>query len=238
MMPVLVKWHPQVNPISDQPCASGLNSCVKTGRNLWASSLKTARIPSKAGRCCSNMAGSAVLVKAGSPALPIPRPLVTGSGSGSSLADTRPGKASALWQQILCGTKMLTWRLSLPICLILMEGGCMVKSVSALHGHMKKGRYGSTGKPGVCIEEVSVASLIQISSWPDTVPDTEKVAAKSAGLRAAPGPGQVRIGKKSNLLRIEPLKWWVISDHVEIALPSVVAEKGMVLDLASSRTWL
>ena len=114
----------------------------------------------------------------------------------------------------------------------------MVKSVSALHGHMKKGRYWAAGKAGVIIKEVAVASLIQISSWPDTVADTEKVAAKSAGLGTAPGPGRIKIGKKGNLLRIEPLKWWVISDHGEIALPSVVAEKGMVLDLASSRTWL
>jgi len=119
-----------------------------------------------------------------------------------------------------------------------MEGGCMAKSVSALHGHMKKGRYGAAGKAGVIIKEVAVTSLIQISSWPDSVPDNEKVAAKSAGLRAAPGPGKVKRGKKSDLLRIEPLKWWVISDHGEITLPSVAAEKGMVLDLSSSKTWL
>ena len=114
----------------------------------------------------------------------------------------------------------------------------MIKSISALHGHMKKGRYGATGKPGICIEEVIVASLIQISSWPDTIHEIEKVAAKLSGINFAPGPGQVKRGKRSNLLRIEPLKWWVITDHSEIAHPSVAVEKGIMLDLTSSRTWL
>ena len=114
----------------------------------------------------------------------------------------------------------------------------MARSVSSLHGHMNKGRYGAPGKAGVIIEEVAVASHIQISSWPNTTQDIEKVAAKSAGFSTAPGPGKVKRGKTSDLLRIEPLKWWLISNNKEITLPSVSAEKGMVLDLGSSKTLL
>ena len=114
----------------------------------------------------------------------------------------------------------------------------MAKSVSSLHGSMNKGRYGVAGKAGVVIEEVEVVSHIQISSWPDTTPDIERAVAKSAGLSRAPGPGMVNRGKKSDLLRIEPLKWWIIPDHAEISLPPLPAEKGMVLDLSSSKTWL
>ena len=114
----------------------------------------------------------------------------------------------------------------------------MARSVSSLHGHMNKGRYGAPGKAGVIIEEVAIASHIQISSWPNTIKDIERVTAKSAGFSTAPGPGKVKRGKKSNLLRIEPLKWWLISKNEQITLPSISAEKGMVLDLGSSKTWL
>ena len=114
----------------------------------------------------------------------------------------------------------------------------MARSVSSLHGHMNKGRYGKPGKAGIVIEEVAVASFIQISSWPNTIQDIERATAKSAGLSTAPGPGKVKRGKISNLLRIEPLKWWLISNKEEITLPSFSAEKGMVLDLGSSKTWL
>ena len=114
----------------------------------------------------------------------------------------------------------------------------MARSVSALHRHMNNGRYGAPGKAGVIIEEVVVASHIQISSWPNTIKDIERAAAKSVGFSTTPGPGKVTRGKTSNLLRIEPLKWWLISNNEEITLPSVSAEKGMVLDLGSSKTWL
>ena len=114
----------------------------------------------------------------------------------------------------------------------------MARSVSSLHGHMNKGRYGKPGKAGIVIEEVAVASFIQISSWPNTIQDIERATAKSAGLSTTPGPGKVKRGKISNLLRIEPLKWWLISNKEEITLPSFSAEKGMVLDLGSSKTWL
>jgi len=114
----------------------------------------------------------------------------------------------------------------------------MANKVSALHGHLKPGRYGATGTPGIILKEVPVISLMQFSAWPDAVSEAGKMAARSAGQRIYPGPGQVKRGKKGALLRIEPLKWWFISDHEEIAPPSMPADVGMVLDLADARTWL
>ncbi|XDZ66988.1 sarcosine oxidase subunit gamma [Alphaproteobacteria bacterium LSUCC0684] len=114
----------------------------------------------------------------------------------------------------------------------------MAKTVSALHGHMKKGRYGASGTPGVIIEEVRVATLVQLAAWPETHSEAGKLAARMAGVRAAPGRGKVKRSKKGELLSIDPLKWWVISDHEEISAPSVPVKTGMVLDLSDARTWL
>jgi heterotetrameric sarcosine oxidase gamma subunit len=40
------------------------------------------------------------------------------------------------------------------------------------------------------------------------------------------------------LLRVEPLKWWVISERENMHLPDIDRQLGTVLDLSHSRTWL
>lgn len=114
----------------------------------------------------------------------------------------------------------------------------MAKSISALHGHMKKGRYGAPGKPGVSIKDVPVVSMVQFSAWPDTVSEFAKIVSRSSGLRSVPAPGQIKSGKSGSLLRVEPLKWWFLSDNTAPSLKPVSSDIGVVLDLSSSRNWL
>ena len=58
---------------------------------------------------------------------------------------------------------------------------------------------------------------------------------KGGGVDAAPGPGASATGPGGTLLRIEPLKWLLISED-EIDAPALDAADGTVLELSHART--
>jgi heterotetrameric sarcosine oxidase gamma subunit len=111
----------------------------------------------------------------------------------------------------------------------------MVDRISALAGHYKTGKSGLLGdndQAGVILEDVKDLVLHQIAAWPDTVDVVGKLAAKAASSKTAPGPCKSEVGKQAALLRIEPLKWWLVGAEA----PEVDAEQGATLDLSHSRT--
>lgn len=111
----------------------------------------------------------------------------------------------------------------------------MVDRISALAGHYKTGKFGLLGegdKPGVILEEVKDLVLHQIAAWPDTLDAVAKQAARAAGCETAPGPCKAEVSKLAALLRIEPLKWWLLGAEA----PEVDAGQGARLDLSHSRT--
>jgi len=114
----------------------------------------------------------------------------------------------------------------------------MVERVSALNGHYRTGRLGDAGTCGVTLLENKNLSLIQLAAWPDTLNIVSVKAAQMVGVGQAPGPGRAEITPNGSLMRIEPLKWWLVgaAEHV---LPSVMpANQGAVLNLSHSRVWL
>lgn len=114
----------------------------------------------------------------------------------------------------------------------------MAELMSALRGHLSAGRFGLEGTAGVTLSEIHPFSLTQISAWPDSLQAAEQEAARLAGCNAAPAPGQAHESAAGTLLRVEPLKWWLIGRDTPTDLPSLAAETGAVLDLSSSRTWI
>ena len=111
----------------------------------------------------------------------------------------------------------------------------MVDRISALAGHYKTGKFGLLGdgeKAGVILEDVKDLVLHQIAAWPDTIDAVGQQAAKAAGSQSAPGPCKAEAGKAGTLLRIEPLKWWLLGAEA----PEVEAEQGATLDISHSRT--
>lgn len=74
-------------------------------------------------------------------------------------------------------------------------------------------------------------SLWQVAAWPDTFEAIETDLAKACGC-AAPGPGKaVRTGDGRLLIRIEPLKWWIIgADGADCPLMPE-ADAGAWLDM-------
>lgn len=92
--------------------------------------------------------------------------------------------------------------------------------VSALTGHYKPGRFEADGVCGVTLAEVPGLCLQQMAAWPDTL--------QAVGKRAAE---QVAQHEQATLLRIEPLKWWLVG----CGTAELSAEQGTALDLSHSR---
>jgi heterotetrameric sarcosine oxidase gamma subunit len=105
-----------------------------------------------------------------------------------------------------------------------------------MKSHLAPGRTGLSGAAGVRICEIRPFTLIQFAAWPDALAQTGAETAKAAGAKAAPGPGQAATGTGGTLLRVEPLKWWLVGGTVGVT--SLAAETGAMLDLSQSRTRL
>lgn len=110
----------------------------------------------------------------------------------------------------------------------------MASRVSALAGHYPRGRLGAAGEPGVVLREVPDLRLSQVAAWPDTLTAVGARAASAVGAAGPGGPGKAVTGAGGALLRIEPLKWWLVGGTA----PVLAAQEGAVLDLSHSRTWL
>lgn len=112
--------------------------------------------------------------------------------------------------------------------------------LSALEGHATPGRFGATGKAdangeaGVVLCEMRGLTLHQVAAWPETLAAVGAKAAEAVGALAAPGPGAATLGQEAALLRIEPLKFWIVG----AAAPALAPDEGATLDLSHSRTHL
>ena len=108
----------------------------------------------------------------------------------------------------------------------------MVDRVSALAGHYQPGHHGGPQRTGVVLEEVPGLVLHQVAAWQDSIAAVGARLAKSIGADEAAGPGTSTTGNKGSMLRIEPLKWWLVG----IEAPGLKPEQGVILDLSHSRT--
>ena len=110
----------------------------------------------------------------------------------------------------------------------------MVERLSALRGYYKTGIFGKKEKVGIVMSEIQDLILYQVAAWPNTLDKVGTEIAQSLGLNKYPGPNRAIEGNQLSLLRIEPLKWWIIGGEV-VELSS---EEGSILDLSHSRTHL
>ena len=113
----------------------------------------------------------------------------------------------------------------------------MVERASALEGHNAPRQFGliGSGGPGIYLSERQIASAWLVAAWPQRLAATGATVAMAAGVSAAPGPGASATGPGGTLLRVEPLKWLLISEH-EITDPPLDATDGTVLELNHART--
>jgi len=115
----------------------------------------------------------------------------------------------------------------------------MADQVTALRAYHDLGeKAGRPGPAGVTLREVSGFSLTQIACWPETLTEVGAMAAQVAECTEAPVPGQLASGAQGMLLRVEPLKWWLIREADRQPIADMAAEVGAALDLSSARTWV
>ncbi|WP_027255848.1 sarcosine oxidase subunit gamma [Leisingera aquimarina] len=115
----------------------------------------------------------------------------------------------------------------------------MANPISALQAVRRTGRFSTAATPRVTIEEITDFGLLQFAAWADALAETGAEAARVAGCSACPSPGQSVRGVNGTLLRVEPLKWWlVVPAGAKTPAPDLGPETGAVLDLLQSRCWL
>jgi len=90
----------------------------------------------------------------------------------------------------------------------------------------------------ISMEEVHPFSLVQIAAWPDTIATVAAFGAKLAGCKRAPRASQAVAGQHGTLLRIEPLKWWAISDRLLGDDLDLASDTGAILELSDTYTWI
>lgn len=110
----------------------------------------------------------------------------------------------------------------------------MVDRVSALAGHNQPGHQGDPANTGVILREVPNLLLQQVAGWQGTMDEVGNRLAQAIGAKAVAGPLGSVSGDKGAMLRIEPMKWWLVG----IAAPEFEADKAVTLDLSHSRTRL
>ena len=118
----------------------------------------------------------------------------------------------------------------------------MVERISALNGHYSKGISGKDNRSGIKINESKNLSLLQISTWSNTLDTVGVKISKHLDLQDYPGPNKAIANEKVGLLRTEPTKWWIvgqeelISHNLSDVANLINDEEGNVLALSSSRT--
>jgi len=122
--------------------------------------------------------------------------------------------------------------------------------ISAIQDQLKQAdKHSIAADANLTIKVVTDFSLIQLAAWADTLSKTEHTATQIAGAAQAPGFGSASVGDNASLLRVEPLKYWMIfannsaddkrhAENVVSELSELQAETTCVLDLSHSRTWL
>ena len=114
----------------------------------------------------------------------------------------------------------------------------MADVASPLDDHFTA-RSGVSAEAQVTFADVKDFRLFLLAAWPQTVSKVGAIGAEATGVSNAPGPGEAVSGDKGTLMRIEPLKWWLIAeDHDAIIPPDIPPAEGSFLDLSHSRTWL
>ena len=108
----------------------------------------------------------------------------------------------------------------------------MVDRISALAGHKPSGHQGDPANTGVILREPSGLVLHQVAAWQDSVDAVGKSLAKLIGAKSVAGPCSSVTGSEGAMLRIEPMKWWLVG----VAAPAFDAEQAVTLDLSHSRT--
>lgn len=108
----------------------------------------------------------------------------------------------------------------------------MVKRISALITNYKTGSVKVNKKITLTFQEIRDLDIKQIAAWPLTIESVDLKLANIINATNAPGFNQVMSNNNKHILRMDPLKWWVIGEeNIEIS-----SDEGAIIDLSHAFT--
>ena len=110
----------------------------------------------------------------------------------------------------------------------------MVDRSSALETNFPIGKNNYDAKVQLQFKEIKDLQILQVATWPDTLAEVGKKITNHLNLLEEPFLNKANSNKSSILMRIEPLKWWIINSD----LPILSTDEGTTLDLSHSYTCL
>ena len=110
----------------------------------------------------------------------------------------------------------------------------MLKKFSALDSNYKIIKKETNDNLGLIFRKKNNLQLMQVAAWPNTIEKIGLDVANYLNLPTVAEPNKVIGTEKVAMMRIEPLKWWVLGSD----LPLLSTEEGTTLDLSHSFTVL
>ena len=110
----------------------------------------------------------------------------------------------------------------------------MARRISAINRINPKKILNDEGYCGLSIIENKNLVLSQVAVWPDTLVSVGEKISQKLNLEMYPQPCRAVTTKDIAMLRIEPLKWWILDLEVD----GFSSDQACILDISHSRTHL
>jgi len=110
----------------------------------------------------------------------------------------------------------------------------MVNRSSALESNYPVGINAANNESRLQLSEIKNLQLTQVAAWPDFINKVGSDIANHLNLNEYALPNKAIVNNSIVMMRIEPLKWWIIGSDV----PALSSDDGTSLDLSHSLTHL
>ena len=110
----------------------------------------------------------------------------------------------------------------------------MANRSSALESNYTVSINTANNEPRLQLSEIINLQLTQVAAWPESVNTVGSNIASHLNLNEYPLPNKAIVNNSVVMMRIEPLKWWVIGSNI----PVLSSVDGTSLDLSHSFTHL
>ena len=110
----------------------------------------------------------------------------------------------------------------------------MTNRSSALESNYLVGINAANNESRLQLSEIKNLQLTQVAAWPDSINKVGSNIANHLNFSEYAPPNKAIVNNSVVMMRIEPLKWWIIGSGV----PALSSDDGTSLDLSHSLTHL
>ena len=110
----------------------------------------------------------------------------------------------------------------------------MAKRSSALESNYPIGINAANNESRLQLSEIKNLQLTQVAAWPESINKVGSNIANHLNFSEYAPPNKAIVNNSVVMMRIEPLKWWIIGSGV----PALSSDDGTSLDLSHSLTHL